>query len=143
VATTSAVAEPIRFSLLVVLTVGLLAVAFRIDDHPHARSHTHALARPQTVPSAAVPQVRPTPRVRPHHPTGVGASARHTGTGATTGSTAAGAEVGTGPASARRPILPVTGWPMTARLLAGGFVLIGLGMATMRMSVPRRRGQRG
>lgn len=130
-------AEPIRFSLLVVLTIALLSVAFRIDDHKS--SHSSATPRPRTTASAPAPtQVLPTSTSRrPGGSTPTG----HGGSPSTSGGDGSG---GSGTvASARQPILPVTGWPVTAKLLAGGFVLIGLGVAAMRLSTPRRRTQRG
>lgn len=136
-------AEPIRFSLLVVLTIALLSVAFRLDDHQSG--HSNATARPRATATAPAPtHVLPTSTSRPGGTTSAGAGSSPTRPGGTTPAGAAGGSAGSGTVvSAQRPILPVTGWPVTAKLLAGGFVLIGLGIATMRLSTPRRRTQRG
>jgi hypothetical protein len=119
--------ESIRFSLLLVLTVALLSVAFRINSHPSS-SARHAQGHPTPVPSptASAPvHVLPSsatraPSAHPH-PRATGGSAPATSVG------------GTG------QILPVTGWDATLKLGALAFVLIGGGTLTVRAAGPRRQ----
>lgn len=107
--------EVMRFSLLIVLTVALLSVAFRIHSHPSssARGRTPAPHASPSVPT----QVLPSSATRP--------PVTHPGT------------AGTGAGST--PTLPVTGWGDAVKLGAFAFVLIGGGTLSLRAAGPRRQ----
>jgi hypothetical protein len=98
--------EFLRFALLIVLTIGLGSVAFRIDSHPARRSHAGPGGHP-------APQVLPTAGTRSPGPTS------RTGP----------AGVGTSAVADARPTLPVTGWDGAVKLLGCAFVLIGSGVS--------------
>jgi hypothetical protein len=124
--------EVIRFSLLIVLTVALLSVAFRIHSHPSSSAHGNA-AHPRASASPGVPtRVLPSESTRPaaRHPRTVGGSGS---TGGSPGTTPAGSDGGSG------AILPVTGWDATLKLGALAFVFIGGGTLCVRAGGPRRQ----
>src|SRR4051812_22286152 len=135
--------EVMRFSLLVVLTVALLSVAFRINSH-HTSSSAGRGPRP-TVPTGQ-PAVQPTgqptgqPTAQPTaQPTGVASTpAAHPhkagGPGPTTSRSAASGPAGGGPQT-----LPVTGWDSAVKLGALAFLMIGSGTLAMRAGTPRRQ----
>ena len=119
-----------RFSLLIVLTVALLSVAFRINSHPSstARGRTPLPHASPSVPTSVLPSSRTRPpRTQPSTSGGQGQP------------TGAGASAGPGASAAGQPTLPVTGWDPTVKLAAFAFVLIGGGTLAMRMAAPRRR----
>lgn len=111
--------EVMRFSLLVVLTVALLSVAFRIHSHPSSSAHGRTPA-PHASPGVPT-QVLPSSATRPPvtHPGAAG-----TGAGSTPTPT---------------PTLPVTGWGDAVKLGALAFVLIGGGTLSLRAAGPRRQ----
>lgn len=109
--------EVMRFSLLVVLTVALLSVAFRIHSHPSSSAHGRTPA-PHASPSVPT-QVLPSSATRP--------PVTHPGT------------AGTGAGSTPTPTLPVTGWGDAVKLGALAFVLIGGGTLSLRAAGPRRQ----
>src|SRR5690349_367356 len=105
--------EAMRFSLLIVLTVALLSVAFRINSH-HTSSSAGPVARPTAQPSGA-PTGQPTsaPAVSPSTSAGSPAGRpRHTGGSGhpSSGQPASGQPGATGDGA---QILPVTGWDST------------------------------
>jgi hypothetical protein len=139
--------EVIRFSLLVVLTVGLVSIAFRINSSPSSSSSHPQPSRP--VPSPATSSLAPVqPSVAPTHairirPPGSGpARGSGAGSGAGTGTgtgTGAGIGTGTGTGTGGQQQLPVTGWDDAAKLAAVAFLLIGGGTLAMRAAGPRQR----
>jgi hypothetical protein len=135
VQTGSARIEAMRFSLLIVLTIGLLSVAFRVDSHSSShlsnRAHAPGVSSPTGSPSTPS-QVLPTATTRTSGP-GSGSGA---GGGSGAGSTGAG---GTGAVTPAQPQLPVTGWQDAVRLSALSLVLIGAGVMSVRAAGPRRR----
>jgi hypothetical protein len=126
--------EAIRFSLLIVLTVALASVAFRIHSHsspsaahPHGRASSPIPSPSATVPVHVLPSAATRAPVTPQHPRASGGP---------------GAGGGTAPSTAvggTQQILPVTGWPATVKLGALAFVLIGGGTLTVRAAGPRRQ----
>ena len=143
--------EAMRFGLLVVLTVALLSVAFRINAH-----HTSSSAGPSSPPTAqptaqstGQPTGQPTgptsgPPTSPGTSTGSSAGHPHHAGGsgqATSGQPASGQPTSgqQGAAGNGPQILPVTGWDSTVKLGALAFLLIGGGTLAMRVGAPRRQ----
>jgi hypothetical protein len=120
--------EAIRFSLLVVLTIGLLSVAFRHDSTPASHSAKAPSSPSSAASPSSPPSVLPTSSTRPG---GTGT----TGTGTTgTGTT------GTGTTGTALPTLPMTGWDGAVRLGALGALLVTSGAMSLSASrAPRRR----
>ena len=131
----SARIEVIRFSLLVVLTIGLLSVAFRIDSH----SSSHSGAAPHSSPSSPS-QVLPTASTRApsptHSPTATPSTHGTGGAGTGGGNSGNGGAAGGAGGTAQ---LPATGWQGAVRLSALSLVLIGGGVMAMRVAGPRTR----
>lgn len=143
--------EVIRFSLLVMLTVGLLSVAIRLASHPDAHStaqpgrngHGHPQAtatgtttNPGGTASSAPATTAPTstPTTAPS-PASTGAGAGNGGnSGGNTGGSAGGNTGGSSGGASTQPVLPVTGYDAALRLGALSLVLIGAGTFTIRAS---------
>jgi len=124
--------ELIRFSLLIVLTVALLSVAFRIHSHPSSSAHGRTPA-PQASPSVPT-QVLPSSATRTPapHPHATGGAGNPVGAGSHGGSST--------PSGGGTPaVLPVTGWGDAVKLGAFAFVLIGGGTLSVRAAGPRRQ----
>jgi hypothetical protein len=133
--------EALRFMLLIVLTVALASVAFRINSHSsstssHGRSGRPPVATnpPSSAPSgpSTAPQGTPTARTSPTHHSHPATGSGSSGTG--TGGSSGGAGTPTQ--------LPVTGWDSAMKLGAFAFLLIGGGMLSIRSAGPRRHRQR-
>jgi hypothetical protein len=125
--------EAIRFGLLIVLTIALASVAFRIDSHSSSQSskpHSPVTATP-TPSTSSSPQVLPTTSTRP--PATAKPRATRTAGGAG-GSGGAGGAGGGGGGTAQ--VLPVTGWDATVKLGALALILIGGGTLTVRLAGP-------
>jgi len=131
--------EAMRFSLLLVLTVALLSVAFRINAHHTSSSAGHSprptaqptgqatgqpAGQPTTTPSTSVSS----PAGHPHNAGGSGQPASGQPTSGQSGA------AGNGPQT-----LPVTGWDSAVKLGALGFLMIGGGTLTLRAGAPRRQ----
>lgn len=121
--------EVMRFALLIVLTAGLLSVAFRINGHPSVSAHRHTPlphASP-TTPTSVLPTARTRPPRTPSTTSGGGrGQPGGSGTSATPGATG-------------RPTLPVTGWDEAVKLGALALLMIGGGTLAMRAGAPRRQ----
>jgi len=130
--------EFLRFALLIVLTMALASVAFRIDSHPASHPASQRSGAPMhraSPPTSGSPQVLPT------------SATRAPGSSPSSGAGPSGAgRSGAGPAGPPsgssvegQPILPVTGWDGAVRLAALAVVLIGGGMS-LRIAArsPRR-----
>jgi hypothetical protein len=114
--------EFLRFALLVVLTIGLASVAFRIDSSPSARSSgPPAHAAPPAASHATAPASGAAPQVLP------------------TEATRAPGQRGGSPVAAVSPILPVTGWDGAVKLLACACVLIGTGVSLRGLGTSQPR----
>jgi hypothetical protein len=123
--------EVMRFGLLLVLTVALLSVAFRIHSHSSSSS-----ARPSTRPTPVVSPTQTAPaNVLPTASTRPPASPRHPRVARTPGTAGA----GTGAGGSTQQILPVTGWGATVKLGGIAFILIGGGAVTVCLAGPRQR----
>jgi len=125
--------ELMRFSLLIVLTVALLSVAFRIHSHPSSSAHGHTPpphASP-SVPTQVLPSSATRTPARHPHATGGGGSPAAAGNHGGSASTPNG---GGSP-----PVLPVTGWGDAVKLGALALVLIGGGTLSLRAAGPRRQ----
>ena len=123
-----------RFSLLIVLTVALLSVAFRIHSHPSS-SASRPPRQPSATPSiqAITPATPTTGSSASPSPSAVPHAVGGAGHGGQTGRPAAG-----GPAVGQQ-VLPVTGWDSTMKLGALAFLLIGGGALVLRAGAPRRQ----
>lgn len=135
--------EVMRFSLLVVLTVALLSVAFRINSH-HTSSSAGRAPKP-TVPTGQ-PAVQPTgqptgqPTTVPSTPASspAGSPAAHPHKAGGSGQPTSGSSA-SGPAGGGPQTLPVTGWDSAVKLGALAFLMIGGGTLAMRAGAPRRQ----
>jgi len=133
--------QVMRFSLLLVLTVALLSVAFRINSH-HTSSSAGPTSQPTVQPTgqpSGQPQVQPSgqPTAAPSTPASPPAAHPHKGGGpAQQGSGQQGSgqqgSGGSGPQT-----LPVTGWDQTVKLGALALLLIGGGTLCMRVGATR------
>jgi len=137
--------EVMRFSLLLVLTVALLSVAFRINSH-HTSSSAGPTSQPTVQPTgqpSGQPPVQPSgqpsgqPTAAPSTPASPPAAHPHKGGGpAQQGSGQQGsAQQGSGGSGPQ--VLPVTGWDQTVKLGALAFLLIGGGTLCMRVGATR------
>lgn len=140
--------EVMRFSLLVVLTVALLSVAFRINSHhtsssagrgpgptvptgqPAVQPTGQATDQPTTAPSTPASAPTGSPAARPHKAGGPGPAI----SGPATSGQATSGTAGIGPQT-----LPVTGWDSAVKLGALAFLMIGGGTLAMRAGAPRRQ----
>jgi hypothetical protein len=135
--------EALRFSLLIVLTVALLSVAFRINSQ--SSSHSANVPRPlpksssrlpSSTPSTSGPASSGSASSSPSSPTRPSPSVLPTRTARPGGSAGSGAG-GTGGTASQT--LPVTGWDNAMRLGGLSFLLIGGGTFAIRLAGPRRR----
>jgi hypothetical protein len=126
--------EAMRFALLVVLTVALLSVAFRINAH-HASTSAKAPSRPTATPSiqtSTPAQLTPSTTTTPAQ----SAAPRKAGRA---GHPSSGGAGGGQPTGTGQPTLPVTGWDETVKLGALALLLISGGAVAVRAGSPRRR----
>ena len=138
--------EALRFSLLIVLTIGLLAVAFHGNSHSPSHNAAGSSAATTTTlgqsstttsPSTSTTTVAPPSSTATSTPSGsAGASGGSGSGGSGSGGSGSGGSGGTG---AGQPTLPVTGWGPAVKLGALALVLISAGALTMSAGGPRRR----
>ena len=124
-----------RFGLLIVLTIALVSVAFRINSHD-----TSSQSRPPSRP-AGIPSTRPSAPPTSPFPT---TAASSPGSGSPTPGVL-GRAVRRHPTSGQlgtakgQQILPVTGWGSAMKLGALALLLIGSGAMVVRVGTPRRQ----
>ena len=127
--------QALRFALLIVLTVALASVAFRIDSHSSSspssqpRTHVPAMATPGNPQTSAPSKPSPTPTHHSHPATSGGSNGGSNG-GINGGSSGGGAAAGA------PEQLPVTGWDSAMKLGGLAFALIGGGWLTIRGAGP-------
>ena len=128
----------IRFSLLVVLTIALLSVAFRINTD----SKSSSLRPPGSAGPGATRSV-PSPSSGPgaFGPATSGPATSGPGTSQPTAtpSPQSTSPIGAGSGSGATGQLPVTGWDNAIRLAAVACLLIGGGALTVLAARPRQR----
>ena len=131
----------LRFSLLIVLTVGLLSIAFRGSSHSpsHNAAGSSATTTTTTLGQSGTTTTSPTTSTTTvTSPTSPGTStAGGSGSGGSGGSGSNGS--GGGSNAAGQPTLPVTGWGPAVRLGALALVLISGGALTLSAGSQRRR----
>jgi hypothetical protein len=119
--------ELIRFGLLIVLTIGLASVAFRVNSTSSA--HSSRVTPPSGVTASPTPSTTTpaTPSAVPSAvPSSTSAGAGSTGAGSS-GGAGNGSASGTGTTTGAVTQLPRTGWDNAIRLGGVGFVLLVAG----------------
>lgn len=143
--------EFIRFALLLTMTVALISVATRSNDHGAGRNeagrghHPSATASPARSGSGDSAAPSETPSGQASTPAGGGTSGTPSaGNGGTGGHGTGGAGAngaGTGAGTATVPTLPRTGGTQTVDLAALAMLFIAAGSFSVRISRPKGRAQ--